>query len=400
MSSSIIYKTLFEVKILHHYFLNKGLLLWDKMTNQEEKDEIESNYDIRGVLEIKPSSDCKKILDNYNCIFRRTSFGISICIKAKTNNKQPIRFTPLKPLDKDLTFRFLIRLNDLNFMNYTALPLKNNKGKMFVFKNYTVSTSINFPSLNSIPPVYEPEKEYMPGDILFNQATTPPELLTALVKTTKNTFIEKEWLKETYSNYANVNDRFPVVSGFFLYKMKEANTYPIATINTFSGNTIEPKMEILPGDFYTLQVDMRNFPPGFYSINIVNDSFSYSDDITFYLLRQNEIPLGLIEIKVKSDQAVYDLTNLDYLRSPTYELRFRNRLTHWRYVGQDFDDNSVTENPLPLTRLGLIKTVKVKDKHGNYVEDLPNPSVTMIRAEALTETSKKRFISEIYINKP
>jgi hypothetical protein len=86
------------------------------------------------------------------------------------------------------------------------------------------------------------------------------------------------------------------------------------------------------------------------------------------------------------------------LRSPVYQLRFRNRATHWRYVGKQFNAFSVTTNPMPLTRFGVIDNVSVPDKNGTPVDDLPGPEVTMIKAEALAVEAEKKFYSEIHIN--
>ncbi len=87
-----------------------------------------------------------------------------------------------------------------------------------------------------------------------------------------------------------------------------------------------------------------------------------------------------------------------FMRSPVYELRFRNRRTRWRYIGKKFNDTSVTDTPLPLTRFGFIENVTVKDKNGIPVTDLPNPTLSIIKTEALVKTTEKYFYSEIHIN--
>jgi hypothetical protein len=402
MSLHIIYKNLFDIKLLHHFFLDKGIETWDTMT-QEEKDKIEAKYDIRDIFEITPTPDCNKVLRAHNCVFKNTSAGILVGIKAKPNELEPGKFKPFISLHKDLTFRFLIRLKDLNFTNYTALPLQGNSGKMFIFKNYTLNTSLSFPSLNAIPPVYEPAATYLPGDMLSDDPVNQTKLFTAMVKTINNTSVAADWLTEeanaeTPMNYANINDRYPVAIGFFIYKMKQENVYPIATMKNFSGDNINPKMEILQGDFYTIQVDMRNFPQGFYSIHIEGDNPAYIDNVTFYLMQQSEVPYGLIEIKVKSDQPDYDLTELEQLLSPVFELRFRNRRTFWRYFGKIFNTPFEVQDPLPLTRYGFIEVAKPPDPEEDKTILLPNPSDSLIMAEALTKTDEKKYYSDIQIN--
>jgi hypothetical protein len=402
MSLHIIYKNLFEIKLFHHYFLDKGEEIWDAM-EQEEKDKIEALYDIRDIFEIIPTPDCINVLESHYCIFKNTSSGILVGIKAKPDKIQPLHFNPFVPLSKDLTFRFLIRLKDTNFKNYTALPLQGNSGTMFIFKNYTLNSSQIFPSLSAIPPVYSAATDYMPGDMLSDHPVNQTKLFTALVKTSNNTSTASDWLTETGDtntplDYANVNDRYPVANGFFFYTMKLANVQPKATLKNFSGEIIKPAMENIPGDFYSLQVDMRNFPQGFYSIHVESDAPVYQDDITFYLLQQSEFPFGLIEITVKSDQADYDLTDPVHLSSPSFELRFRNRRTFWRYFGKIFNTPFEVEHPLPLTRYGSIEVVKPPEPEDTKTIILPNPSGSMIMAEALAKPDEKKYYSDIHIN--
>lgn len=402
MSQTILYKSLFEIKLLHHFFLNKGEQEWDKMS-QEDKDRMESNYDIREIFDIIPTQESAKSLSSHSCIFKKTSSGLLVGIKAEADKTNPGKFKSYIPLADNLTFRFLVKLKDMNFMNYSALPLQGNQNKMFVFSNSLNNTSNSFPSLCAIPPVFKPGNTYLPGDMLSDSAGTQTKLFTALIKTGNNPTLSSDWLTETGNattplSYVNVNDSYPIANGFFTYTMKVKDAKPIATMKNSAGFTIQPKMEVLPADFQTLQVDLLKYPQGIYSIHIDSDDPGYHDDVAFYLLQGNETPFGLIEIRVKSKQSSYDLFNQGDLLSPTYEIRFRNRRTHWRYIGKLFDSPYVLENPLPLTRYGNIEIMKPPEPEDTKTIMLPNPSVSLIKAEALIHTEEKKYYSEIHIN--
>jgi len=402
MSQILLYKSLFEVNILHHFFLNKGEQEWDKMS-QEDKDKMESKFDIREIFDITPIQESIKALSSHSCIFKRTSTGILVGIKAEADKANPGKFKSFVLLADNLTFRFLVKLKDSNFMNYTALPLQGNRDRMFVLSNSLNNTSNTFPALSAIPPVFKSGNIYMPGDMLSDNANNPTKLFTALVKTGNNPTPSADWLTEngninTPLSYVNVNDSYPVANGFFTYTMKVKNAQPIAILKNSSGFTIQPKMEVLPGDFQTLQVDLLKYPQGIYSIHIDSDDPTYHDDITFYLLQGSEIPFALIEIKVKGNQSAYNLFDQGDLLSPSYEIRFRNRRTHWRYLGKLFDPPYVLENPLPLTRYGNIEIMKPPEPEDTKTIMLPNPSVSLIKAEALIHTEEKKYYSEIHIN--
>lgn len=403
MSITITYNILFEVKILHHYFLNRGEVIFDSMTDAD-KANVMLKYDARDIFEIVPTAECTKILNSNNCIFKATSTGIIVGLRAESDGQEPPTFKPFTALSDDLIFTFIVKLRDFDLMNYTALPFTGNSGQIFIFQNIVAGGPKKFPALSAFPPVYEAAKEYLPGDMLSDNANNQTKLFTALRKTTQNTSTATDWLTEQSAanlplHYANVNDRYPVVRGIFTYPVKNANTEPAATVKTATGTTVTPKVTLLPGDFRSVQIDMRELPDGFYTVHFESGAPAYSDDVAFYLLQQRESPFGIIRLHVKSDDTTYNMLDQQgFMRSPAYELRFRNRSTRWRYVGKKFNDASVTDTPLPLTRFGFIENVQVTDKDGHLVDNLPNPAVSIIKTEALTKTSEKNFYSEIHIN--
>jgi hypothetical protein len=402
MGFHITYKNLFEIKLLHHFFLNKGEEGWDSMT-QDERDTLEAKYNIRNILEIKPTEACAGSLRSHYCIFKNTPSGFIVGIKAQPDEIQPEVFNPFSTPDHDLTFRFTIKLKDYNFLNYTALSLRENTGMIYVFKNYKVNNPAIFPSLSAIQPVFEPGKTYYPGDMLSNHAINQTRVFTALLKTSTNTSTATDWLNEegnatTPLSYANDSDRYPLANGILNYRMKVENAKPAVTIKNEAGETVNPKTEIIPGDFYEVQADLRNFPGGFYSAHIESPDVVYQDDYTFYLVQQNEVPFGMIEVRVKSNMAGFDLLDQGHLLSPVYELRFRNRRTHWRYFGKIFDLPFEVPDPLPLTRFGHIEIVKPPEPEDTKIIMLPNPSEPVIKPEALILEDEKKYYSDIHIN--
>jgi hypothetical protein len=239
--------------------------------------------------------------------------------------------------------------------------------------------------------------------MLSDSAINQTKLFTAHVKTTNNPVGSIDWLTEdgnanTPLNYVNVNDSYHIANGFFTYTMTEKDSYPKAILKDASGFTINPKMEVLQGEFYKLQVDMLKYPEGIYSIHIDSDNPAYHDDVTFYLLQSSDIPFALIEIKVKSKKAQYNLTNQEALLSPVFVIRFRNRRTHWRYLGKTFVTPFITDNTLPLTRYGNIEILKPPENEESEAVLLPNPSQSLIKAEALINTNENKYYSEIHIN--
>jgi hypothetical protein len=351
MSISITYDILFEVRIIHHFYLNKGENAFDAMSDIE-KANMMLKYDAREIVEIVPTEECSKILSAHKCIYKFTSTGIIVGLRAESDGLEPPKFKPFMPMSDDLVFTFLVKLRDMDFTNFTALPFTGNSGQIFTFQNNLAGGSKKFPALSVVPPIYEAAKEYLPGDMLSDNLNNQTKLFTALQKTTQITSTSSDWLTESSIDnlplqYVNVNDRHPLVRSIFSYPVKSANVEPVATVKTATGITVTPKVNILPGEFRTLQVDMRQLPDGFYTMHIESAAPLYADNVSFYLLQQRESPFGIIQLNVKSDDATYNMLDPQgFMRSPTYELRFRNRSTRWRYVGEKFNSASFTDNPL------------------------------------------------------
>jgi hypothetical protein len=402
MSRRILYENLFELKILHHFFLDKGEVRWDEMSAADQ-DKLIALYDIREFFEITPTPECRQALFSHHCTVKNTNDGIRVGIKSVPDELQHGKFKAVTPPAAGLTFRFTVRRKDPNFPNYTALPIQGNENAIFVFKNYTAGANLKFPLLSSVPPLYDATRVYQPGDMLSNNPVNPTKLHTALLKTSNNTSNATDWLTETGNSttplsYANSNDRHRLARGLFIYTMKEPDSPPVAIIKTLSGETVNPKTEIIPGEFYSLQADMKNFPQGFYRAQITSANPLYEDDFLFYLLQQSDPAFGILEIKTVSDQAEFNLLDGDVLLSPVFILRFRNRRTHWRYLGKSFDTPFEVEDPLPLTRFGQIEVIKPPEEDDNGTILLPNPTAGMIRTEALTDAGNKKYYSEIHIN--
>lgn len=403
MGVTITYSILFEVKILHHYFLNKGVKNFATMTADKQA-EMMLLYDMRDIFHITPTAQSKKDLDRHRCLFKQTATGCIVGMKAEIDKGPPKTETPFHHLDDDLILTFHIHLRDYNLLNYTALPLTGNAGRIYLFSNRKGAGTKRFPSLCALPDTFSNGSSYLPGDMVVNNTATPTKLWTARLKTNANPVSSADWLTENQSeglpmSYANENDRYQLVRQQLLYTVKTANVEPDIVIKTAAGTVVEVKSDIFPGEFRTIQLDLRGLPEGLYSFHAESQDHTYQDDLHFYLLQQQEVPFAILQLTVKSDSATYNmLDSQGHMLSPVYELRFRNRATHWRFIGKSFNASSVTASPLPLTRFGSIDNVSVPDKNGIPVDDLPNPEVTMIKAEALTVEAEKKFYSEVHIH--
>lgn len=102
------YRRLFQVLVLHHYWLDDGA---DTAALIPAEIDDLLDYDVRDVLRIEPLVTTQARLDGLGGVFKATATGMLVAI----------------PLDNtvpdDAVFEFAITVHDRNFMNYTALTL-------------------------------------------------------------------------------------------------------------------------------------------------------------------------------------------------------------------------------------------------------------------------------------
>lgn len=108
------YKRLFEVRLLHHYWLDDGSALFDTLP-ESRRTNLLLTYDSRSFIEITPTSTTTNKLKGLRGVFKNTAAGFVVAVPSTT----------LIP-DNEV-FSFIITIKDAAFSNYTALTLINQK---------------------------------------------------------------------------------------------------------------------------------------------------------------------------------------------------------------------------------------------------------------------------------
>ena len=109
------YQRLFEVRLLHHYWLDEGATVFDLITDQAKKDARLLRYNRRPFLGVKPTPKTEKELSSFRCLFRETALGFVVVVPN----------TAIVPADT--VFNFTITVWDRQFYNYTSLTLRPQK---------------------------------------------------------------------------------------------------------------------------------------------------------------------------------------------------------------------------------------------------------------------------------
>jgi hypothetical protein len=410
MGFVITYKTLFEVRLLHHYHLDKAgedsdYVLFDLATDAEQEEALRK-YDVSSFLSIRPTEACSSLLRKHNCIFQQRESGFIIAVKVQHDDGLNA-YVPFVSLADDLAFTFRYNIVDPYFLNYSNIPLPRQKDTVFFFQNKSESSARVYPDLSRRAPVRDVNEIYNAGEILLTADLSTvmiADTITGPANAPVQNFITDPKVSGKALHYVNRNDTIKI-SGSILRidtgLQNRMNDVTVTITNT-NATVITPKVVLFEDGNTTVQVDFSMFTEGIYNVHLEDAGSAYTEDVLFYLQKENSACDGIIQIQVKADQAAFGLLNTngsvkEGTQARRFDLRFKNRATLWRYLGKGFS-NEPESGPHLLARNGFLN-LSVNDENAVAVNDLPNASVNIIRTEKpVAAPDNYNLISEIYLN--
>lgn len=166
-TNSVTYKTLFELSILHGYFLNSGETDFKDLVEDKQK-KLLKDYSYENFIEIVPSEETSKLLRNKRSLLSKKSEKINVGVPI-SNSDPTLTFIDFE-LDKNLVF--IIKISDSYFENYTDINLSPNR--IFYFTNVKPSTEPNsFKTISHIE-----DSIFVDDDFKANETTTSAVLST------------------------------------------------------------------------------------------------------------------------------------------------------------------------------------------------------------------------------
>ncbi|WP_291143172.1 hypothetical protein [Flavobacterium sp. UBA7680] len=124
MSFAATYQLLFEVTLRHNYFLNNGEETFASMANAD-KEKMLQQFNTDAFATIMPTLETNIVLKNYKMIFKKSKTGFGVYIKVKDE------LDPFIKVPVDLNLKFLIKINDYQFENYTNLDFALTQAYLF-----------------------------------------------------------------------------------------------------------------------------------------------------------------------------------------------------------------------------------------------------------------------------
>lgn len=143
MTFLVKYSPLFQLNVLHNFFLNKGLADYNSMSLVDKTKQLE-RYDVLQFLKIIPTHETAQKIRGHNLVFKMQNNGFALWSKVTGNNNN----IPFIDLSDELSFTFCVQITDSAFYNYTNLNLSKTD-KLHYFSNKRLSTELgSFPLID------------------------------------------------------------------------------------------------------------------------------------------------------------------------------------------------------------------------------------------------------------
>ncbi len=438
MGDAIVFKRLFEVQILHDYFLTTvdGESFFDK--NKIDKENLilqklqNRLYTTSDLFEIDAVGTTKSILNNYKLILAKTDLGFIVGAEVVVENKAGVTlYKPRFEFSDDTHLTFAIKPTASFFNSISNLSLRPAFPSIYYFTNKDKDVFDEAPFPYTSLPISNKVKAHQDG-IFYEMGALADfggTIREALQYTDGSD--PTHWVDITDKRFVSDADRALLPHNFEYTFRKEQNITQVAfvledennnalkTINKSGLDVLErvvlnftkvddnnPNSDSIPDGKYTLKVTANAGPEIIYQIYLSNDIYNKNYfAIVNIRFDEKDSPYSLL------DTENYLKTRIDALNEkithPIFEIRIKNRRTYWRYNregGFSEDDVNATttflkpepelpqvpEKLISVDPKGLTETL-VPFKNGTTLM-LPHPRMPSIKIE------KERIFSEIFIN--
>ena len=431
--SEYLFKKLFEVQILHDYFLTTADATSFFERNKTEKDDLLSQklahnlYDLRNIFTIEANEDTKLRMNEYGLIFTETALGFIVGQRVLSENLAGATvYRPYLTVPASVSLSFSIQPLINHFISITSLCFRTKLPAVYYFSNRDkeVLDEVTAPPYASLQ-LANKFGEHQTGmkhemGALINFGGTLREAIQAT-----DGSIPAHWEDVEDRGFASNADRILLPNNFTYFPdiedaitelkfvLEDESSSQIKTI-TKSSSAILQNVPLNFSKVDETDENSNDIPSGMYTLKVKENTgpeIAYPIYLNESLYNKNAF--GIIDIRFDEEDSPFSLldtagflktriTAADVLLPhPVFEIRFKNRRTYWRYQSeagfsaQDILDTSghlddvsgklVSKKPKALTQ-SLVPFIN------GTSQMLPHPKISGIRVE------KEKTFSEIYIN--
>ena len=359
-----IYKILFEVKVLHEYYLTnpKGDNIFD-LDNQADrlnflldrldKDALTVGNDIRfelpAALEQLFKDHHLRLLSSYS------GCKVGIEVTASQLPDGTTVYTPKIPLPADFPISILISVRNPVFHTITNTRISSPLPAAYYFSNESVMGALNFPALSSKVADYTAGYAYEQGETATFAPNSVKSYYTEYNAVTHA--YDDKWLTLHGTDYVNENDRCLLPLRFnYLFPTGTNVTQATFTLKNNGGTVVNSFQSQNPAGLQAVAINYADLSlqtitqaagNNIKYLLEVNGDNGYARQHTLVFTDWPQTGMGnwgMLHMKPRVTNAAFNLLDdQGYLITrrppvgnindpPLMELRIRSRLTYWRYT--------------------------------------------------------------------
>jgi len=415
----VIYKTLFEVRLLHEFYLTRrdGTTIFEELTpadrdiflNEEfAEDRDPVNDDIK--FQFPQSLLSKYEGHNLKVLPTYSGFRVSVRVIEKKLADQSTVYEPLVPLTNDLHIFIVALRRNSTIDHYTNTRTRTALKSTYYFSNSDVVGAKTFPFLPNGLPVQDTSFAYEQGELSLNGANVQEFYRQG----TADVFRDVPG-----SGFANESDRIMLHSRFdyffpdinnlteVTFVLKDSNGNELTTITKNDAAGIRERLTIDLNAAKQLPIALPfNVDQQFQTLEVSgNNGYSATHQVIF----SNELaqlnPWAVFDICTSVSNAAFNLFANDgflfrrkdplgvWSSAPVFEVPVKSRLAYWRYInnrGRELNISAgynnyldkegkvlVTKAPRSLAKAWLL----LREEGSSNTAYAPNPTDPMIRLE-------------------
>ena len=423
--ATIVFKRLFEVQILHEYFLlnDKGVSIFSLSDIEQDQLLFEKfkhrQYNVKQQFGIEPTKDTEKKLRGLKLKFAMTDLGFIVGIEVVVSTENGVtNYMPRIKWQEGEKLYFNLKSVNEYFGSITNTRLKTNAPAKHFFSNKNKSKYNNSLIITNSVASIKTNRIYEMGELaLINGIVQTPN------ENTDGTDLSK-WSSITDFKYANEADKI-LLPQKFTYKFPYENAIKQAkfTLKKEDGSVIKiiDKEETqgfkqVKLNFKTINQDAAELiPSGKYQLEINTDTgISDSEEVILDDNLYRKENLGIIEIHLDGLNPEYSLLddegqlktkviNGNKIPNPKYEIRFQSRPTFWRYIKTTgFNSTEINNTNTFLNQeSNTVLVSKVPKKASSTLIPFENGGATILAMPKIgaLNFSADKFYSDIYISK-
>ncbi len=430
--NSKLYKRLFEVQIMHDYFLTTNDDTSFFKRNKDQKAAfintklVNNLYNTNSLFSIKPTADTLLRMNEYNIVFSKTPLGFIVGVEVLSENVGGA--TLYKPVLKvptlvNLAFEIQSKLSFFKTITNHSFSFVSPAVYYFSNKDKTELDEDTAPTYKSLQLARE-LKTHQPGELyeMGELIDFAGVLREAIEHTDGSDPLLWEDIKDR--RFVSNADRvlLPHKFGYSLQKeaaittidfvLEDQDNNVVKTVSK-TGSEVLERVSLNFAKVDETNPDSPDILAGTYTLKVTpdgNPEIRYTVHLNDSLYDRNH--LGVIDIRFDEPNSPFSLldaagflktriTALDNrIPHPVFELRFKNRRTYWRYNKEgDFSAPEIATTAPHLTHLPeQLTTIRPKALTAALIPFnpgalmLPHPKVSSIRI------GEEKIFSEIFIN--